>query len=172
MKQRNPTVIQKRETAGARAALFLLTAVVGLSAAGTVAQAAEKSKGKESARMEAATRRDPFWPVGYAPPAPARAAAGFETETEDVVWPALPVRGHSRAADGTYRILVEGVGVVGEKKVVSIQSNGRWFHWRILRITERGVESSRLGITRTRFPAKTATQTTANPEPRPKEKAP
>ncbi|HAL91734.1 MAG TPA: hypothetical protein DCM68_01760 [Verrucomicrobia bacterium] len=143
----------------------MLAAAMGLSAA-------EKSEGKVAARMEAATRRDPFWPVGYAPPAPARAAAGFETETADVVWPALPVRGHSRAADGTYRILVEGVGVVGEKKVVSIQSNGRWFHWRILRITERGVESARLGITRTRFPAKPVPKTPADPEPRLKEKAP
>ena len=166
MKQGNPAPMSHPVAADARA-LWLLAVILGLAVAGSVAHAGESNG---TVVEEAFPQRDPFWPVGYVPPE--RAAAGFVTDTNNIAWPALPVRGRSRAPDGTFRVLIDGAGVVGEQKIVSIQSNGRWFHWRILRIDERGVESVRLGITRTRFPAKSAAPMKTVPDEPRKEKTP
>ena len=50
------------------------------------------------------------------------------------------------APDGSIRVLIEGVGVVGVNKVVSVADQGYRFYWRILRIDEKGIELKRLGI--------------------------
>ena len=91
-------------------------------------------------------RRDPFWPVGYQPPSPEQVKAASEEEEVDRPWPSLPVRGRSVAPDGSIRVLIEGVGVVGVNKVVSVADQGYRFYWRILRIEEKGIELKRLGI--------------------------
>ncbi len=98
-------------------------------------------------------RRDPFWPVGYVPPTPGDlelAASGTEDEIPEIPWPALPVRGRSRAPDGTFRVLIDGIGIIGVNRVVSIPHRGFWFHWRIVHIDDKGVRSKRLGISKTR----------------------
>ena len=126
--------------------------------------------------VETAVRRDPFWPVGYAPrsaadiaaeeaAAAAAAAEAQEAVAEEqkaavaeqaakVVWPPLPVRGRSRAPDGTYRVLIVGVGIVGENRIVSIRHQEYWFYWRIVSIDERGVQSKKLGISKKRSSGK------------------
>ena len=91
-------------------------------------------------------RRDPFWPVGYQPPSPEQVKAASEEEEIDRPWPSLPVRGRSVAPDGSIRVLIEGIGVVGVNKVVSVADQGYRFYWRILRIDEKGIELKRLGI--------------------------
>ncbi len=93
-------------------------------------------------------RRDPFWPVGYQPPTPEQVKAATEEEISDRPWPALPIQGRSRAPNGTYRVLIEGVGVVGANKVVSVVDNGYRFYWRILRIDEKGIQLKRLRISK------------------------
>lgn len=113
---------------------------------------------------EQGLRRDPFWPVGYEPPTPGdgqAAAIQGEDAIPDMPWPALPIRGRSRAADGTFRVFIDGVGIVGVNRVVSIPHQGYWFHWRIVDIDNEGVRSMRLGIskkkTSTLFPVAGAT---------------
>ena len=91
-------------------------------------------------------RRDPFWPVGYQPPSPEQVKAASEEEEIERPWPSLPVRGRSVAPDGSIRVLIEGIGVVGVNKVVSVVDQGYRFYWRILRIDEKGIELKRLGI--------------------------
>ncbi len=93
-------------------------------------------------------RRDPFWPVGYQPPSPEEVKAASEEENPNRPWPSLPVRGRSMAPDGSYRVLVEGFGVVGVNRVVSVQENGYRFYWRILRIDDQGIQLKRLGISK------------------------
>ena len=100
-------------------------------------------------------RRDPFWPVGYQPPTPEQAQAASEEEKLDRPWPTLPVRGRSIAPDGSYRVLVEGLGVVGVNRVVSVQEDGYRFYWRILRIDDQGLQLKRLGISKDSSPPKT-----------------
>ena len=126
------------------------------------------------AQSDSARLRDPFWPVGYAPPTPeqmAKASAPVvvvEEKLPDVQWPALPVRGRSKAPDGTYRVLIEGVGIVGENKVVAIRRDDYRFLWRIVRIDERGVQSKRLGFSK----VKPSTKSTVAAPARRKEKKP
>ncbi len=99
--------------------------------------------------------RDPFWPVGYIPVAD-RSPDEEQEETIDdreTTWPALPVRGSSRAADRTYRALVEGVGIVEEGDIVSLPHQGLWFHWRIGRIDSQRLRFTRLGITSEQYPS-------------------
>ena len=129
--------------------LFALGAwlVAGWGIAQADAVAGEEPVGGGS---ESALRRDPFWPVGYAPSAGGAALAEDGVDPTAIRWPSLPVLGRARAADGTFRVLIDGLGVVGENKVVAIQENGIWFRWRILRIDDKGVESMRLGISRKR----------------------
>lgn len=99
--------------------------------------------------------RDPFWPVGYAPPTllpatggPAAADKPQARVAREVPWPAIPVRGRSRTADGTYLALIDGIGVVRAGDDISIQKDGFWFHWRILEIDARQMQTERLGVTR------------------------
>ena len=99
-------------------------------------------------------RRDPFWPVGYQPPTPEQAKAASAEEEMERPWPSLPVRGRSIAPDGSHRVLVEGFGVVGVNRVVSVQENGYRFYWRILRIDDQGVQLKRLGISKDPSPPK------------------
>ena len=121
---------------------------------------------------DAAVLRDPFWPVGYQPPAPAKAGDPDRVDSAAVVWPALPVQGRSRAPDGTFRVLIRGAGVVGENDVVSVRSGGYWFNWRVVRIDEEGVESVRLGVSKKRSQPKASnTLVLAAPTSR-KEKTP
>lgn len=91
-------------------------------------------------------RRDPFWPVGYQPPSPEEVKAASGEENIDRPWPSLPVRGRSVAPDGSIRVLIEGVGIAGVNRVVSVADQGYRFYWRILRIDEKGIELKRLGI--------------------------
>ena len=102
--------------------------------------------GPQEATSADFTRRDPFWPVGYQPPSPEQVKAASEEEEIDRPWPSLPVRGRSVAPDGSIRVLIEGVGVVGVNRVVSVTDQGYRFYWRILRIDEKGIELKRLGI--------------------------
>ena len=85
---------------------------------------------------------------------------------------ALPVQGRSRATDGTYRVLIEGRGVVGENQIVSVHDKGYWFHWRIVHIDERGVRSTRLGVSRNRTPTAAELRTTFTTSESRKEKTP
>ncbi len=96
--------------------------------------------------------RDPFWPVGYTPPTPAEAAAAT-VDVPELEWPDLPVRGRSRAVDGSYLALIEGIGIVRAGQVVSVPSQGHWFHWRIIRIDAARVQVEELGITADPSPA-------------------
>lgn len=162
-----------------RAAISAAGWICALAAWATMA-AAEEIRAQEEAfdvsvveeGIEQAVRRDPFWPVGYAPRTAAdvlaeeaAAAEAQEAVAEEqkaavaeqaakVVWPPLPVRGRSRAPDGTYRVLIEGVGIVGENRIVSIRHQEYWFYWRIVSIDERGVQSKKLGISKKRSSGK------------------
>ena len=97
--------------------------------------------------------RDPFWPIGYEPP-----RRGDTDVMEDdrvaveVEWPDMPVIGQSRAPDGTYRVLIRGVGVVSVGETVSVEHEGHWFHWRITAIDGRRVRSVRLGVSTEAWP--------------------
>ncbi len=106
----------------------------------------------------AAKARDPFWPIGYEPPAPLE-VKGSEPLVVGISWPELPVLGRSRAPDGSYRALLEGIGVVKEGDDVAISKDGFQFNWRIVKIDAKGLQSIRLGVVRQR--------TLANPEPIP-----
>ena len=132
---------------------ILPMALAGILAGGWASARAESGDGAQAAEAGRPVYRDPFWPVGYQPPV-VRVTEEGGVDAEGVTWPALPVRGRSRAPDGTYRVLIRGAGVVGENDVVSIRSGGYWFNWRIVRIDEEGVQSVRMGISQKRFQAK------------------
>ncbi len=110
-----------------------------------------RSAAGEEAASSGALLRDPFWPVGYTPPEPQQAEA---VKVERAIpWIELPVRGRSRAPDGTHRALVAGAGIVEPGAIVSLQRGAYWFHWRIVDIDAQKVTSEPLGITRERNPA-------------------
>lgn len=152
---------------------FFLAAGLAARAEPAVLSAGEAERG---AAPEASSPRlrDPFWPVGYVPPEmnPPGAAEEAADARPDLVWPSLSVRGRSRAPDGTARVLVDGFGIAGENDVVSIRSRGTWFHWRILSIDEKGVQSRRLGASEKRYkPRNVPPQNSASSASR-KEKTP
>ncbi len=99
--------------------------------------------------------RDPFWPVGYTP-SEQRPDTGSDEDDEvlarAVAWPALIVRGRTRASDGTYRVLIDGVGVARLGDVVSRQQDGMWFHRRLTHLDGDGMRLVRLGVTREKKP--------------------
>ncbi len=109
-----------------------------------------------SAAPDPKAMRDPFWPVGYEPPAMIESAQPGEVVTTAVKtkqqWPDLPIRGISRAADGSYFALIDGSGVVRAGDDVSIKSEDVWFHWRVVGIEAKGLRTVRLGVSRNQHP--------------------
>lgn len=96
--------------------------------------------------------RDPFWPVGYEPPPPAPPPGSVDAKLptriqHDLVWPEIPMRGRSRAADGAYFILVDGIGVVRTGDDITLRRDGYDFHWRVVGIDANGLQTIRLGVT-------------------------
>jgi len=106
------------------------------------------------------TVRDPFWPVGYAPPVETAAdPAAIHRQLENQVraneteWRAaqklLVVRGvmslNRHVADGqvVYGALINGQ-CVEAGGVASAVMNGKTFHWRVTRVTAEGPVLERL----------------------------
>ena len=135
---------------------LLVVGLVGVAGMTMAAETSEEASAENVEVMEASPeatsaefkRRDPFWPVGYQPPSPEEVKAASVEEEMDRPWPSLPVRGRSIAPDGSHRVLIDGFGVVGVNRVVSVQENGYRFFWRILRIDDQGIQLKRLGISK------------------------
>ena len=128
-------------------AVAMLAGAVCL-AADPAGQAEQMESGSEADTV----LRDPLWPIGFAPRRPAEEEAAGLVDSDAVEWPRLPVRGRSRAGDGSHRVLVDRVGIVREGEVVSLPHDGLWFHWRITKIDDQGVTSTRLGVSEERAP--------------------
>ena len=77
----------------------------GALAAGAVERGVEGGTIEEAAAT--AVRRDPFWPVGYVPPVPGQAPEDAAELSAARTWPALPVRGRSRAPDGKWIVWIQ-----------------------------------------------------------------
>ncbi len=109
--------------------------------------------------MESSELRDPFWPVGYVPPAPTQAASStsvVELATEVVVdeeprWDealrSVSVRGIMSVGGGKYMAVVNNE-VVGEGDSVSVSHNNRRYSWRINSITAQGVKFQKMTVSR------------------------
>jgi hypothetical protein len=97
--------------------------------------------------------RDPFWPVGYVPDPPAletaaEQAASVAAEPEVVIeWPALRLRGLTRAANGNYMALIEGLGWVEKGDSVRCVRREVLYEWRIGDVGEDGVRCDRVAAT-------------------------
>ncbi len=125
---------------------FLILTCVGAGWGAAVVEPTARSTTNERPR-------DPFWPIGYAPPAAAGADAaslGLQAENQvranEAEWVAaqklLVVKGvmrSGRAADSseTYGVLINGK-LIEAGGVVSVIANGKTFRWRIIRVTEDG----------------------------------
>ncbi len=96
--------------------------------------------------------RDPFWPVGYepAPPEPEitpEAAAKIKVEQvtqSKTRWPALMLKGITRAGRKRYMALVAGVGLVETGQVISLKKDDMLYTWKIDEVSAKGVRFSRI----------------------------
>ena len=96
--------------------------------------------------------RDPFWPVATepAPPEPER------TEEEQAVveatraierqiqWPALKLKGMTRAGKERYLAIIDGIGMVESGQAVSVRHGDVVYSWLIETVDEKGVMYRRL----------------------------
>jgi hypothetical protein len=106
----------------------------------------------EQADAELMGLRDPFWPVGYepAPPQPELTEeeaeqAKIEEEVEKKIqWPALQLKGITRAGKDRYMAIVKGVGLVEAGQTVSMRRGDLLYSWLIEEVTADGVEFTRL----------------------------
>ena len=96
--------------------------------------------------------RDPFWPVGYvpAPPEPdiseaevAKIEAALETKAK-TKWPALHLKGITRASRGRYMAIIESVGLIETGQTVTMQRDGLLYTWMIDEVSAKGVRFTRL----------------------------
>jgi hypothetical protein len=90
--------------------------------------------------------RDPFWPVGYRPKPKTPENSEDQFPESRVQWPELALKGITRAGEGSYLAILEGIGVVEAGDVVSIQRDDLVYRWRINEIKERGVAHTRLDV--------------------------
>ncbi|NQU39036.1 MAG: hypothetical protein HQ523_03700 [Lentisphaerae bacterium] len=96
--------------------------------------------------------RDPFWPVGYAPPPPEPEVTEEQAEKIEVAqatqakiqWPALLLKGITRAGPDRYMAIVEGVGLVETGQTISLHKSDMLYTWKIDEVSARGVRFSRL----------------------------
>jgi len=96
--------------------------------------------------------RDPFWPVGYEPPPPEpefneeeaeQARAEREIEKK-IQWPALHLKGITRAGRNRYMAIIKGVGLVEADQTVSMRQGDMLYSWLIEKVTAKGVMVTRL----------------------------
>ncbi|HOW97916.1 MAG TPA: hypothetical protein P5567_04325 [Kiritimatiellia bacterium] len=108
----------------------------------------------EAAEPEPApARRDPFWPVGYAPPPPARpseaaaSTAGAETVSAVLQWDealkTVQVQGIMKTGPETHVAMVNGQ-VVGVGDTVSVRFGGREYRWTVAGVGVEGVSFKRV----------------------------
>jgi hypothetical protein len=96
--------------------------------------------------------RDPFWPVGYEPAPPEPELTGEESqqakiETEikkKIQWPALQLKGITKAGEDRYMAIIKGVGLVEGGQTVSMRRGDMLYSWLIDKVTAEGVEFTRL----------------------------
>lgn len=101
-----------------------------------------------SVLADEASKRDPFWPIGFRPAGPVGrpGVVANAIDQPELVWPEIPVQGRSRGDDGRYFVLIRGIGVVTAGEEIAIRRGEYWFHWRIAEIDEAGIRSIRLGV--------------------------
>ena len=87
--------------------------------------------------------RDPFWPVDWTPPKPKKKG---EVSESKIKWPKLQLKGMTKASDGSYIAIIEGVGIVEPGQTVRKNQNGLIYRWKIVSITENGVSIKKLDV--------------------------
>jgi hypothetical protein len=92
--------------------------------------------------------RDPFWPVGYVPPAEKKsdnpAPAEVETKVEpqwDAAIKTLIIKGIMKSGTGYVAVINEQV--TGENDTISAVFESHTYSWRIVKINEKGVQFER-----------------------------
>ena len=140
--------------------MFVLGAIIIIVAGTCRAQEADEANA-QSAPTNAATAspgetneldvlRDPFWPVGYEPAPPEVISEGDEDippekALENVIdWPALQLRGLTRATDGSYLALIHGLGWVEKGDTVKCVNKKIMYKWLISDVGEGGVRCDRV----------------------------
>jgi len=93
--------------------------------------------------------RDPFWPIGHQPISESEQVERSKiTELKSrISWPALPLRGITHAGGKRFIAVIEGAGLVEPGDIVVIRRNALTYRWRIDRVTQEGVASTRLDVT-------------------------
>lgn len=138
---------------------ILLVLAVCLLCLGAANAQEEKPEGKETApkspEPSAQTLRDPFWPIGYKPKAPepkvkADDKTGPEIIEQRIKWPNLKLKGITKALDGSYIAILEGIGIVEAGDVIRMRQNNLIYRWKINAITEKGVSHTQLDVRRAR----------------------
>lgn len=98
------------------------------------------------------TLRDPFWPVGWSPPALGGTGTGDGDGSGLIQWSAatklLKVIGLSKNITGSYVAIIRGVGVVEQGETISMDYRGLTYKWRLKNITADGIVPVRLGVFR------------------------
>ena len=105
--------------------------------------------------------RDPFWPVGYEPPPPEpeipdeviERIKEVEAIEAKVKWPALLLKGITRAGRNRYMAIVEGVGLVESGQTISLQRGDMLYTWTIDEVSAKGVRFTRMEARPYRPPA-------------------
>ena len=92
--------------------------------------------------------RDPFWPVGYVPPPEKNLETGA-TQPEPPQWDEaikmLIINGIMKSGVG-YLAVINGQ-ITSENDTVSAAFKGRTYNWRIVKISQKGVQFERLELT-------------------------
>jgi hypothetical protein len=102
-------------------------------------------------------RRDPFWPVGWAPPNFGKPKDNGRPEEKSslIKWDEavkqLRVRGVTRSGD-RYFAVVEGMGVVEAGDVVSVEYEGLTYRWTVVSVNARGIVPRKLDLLPSRPP--------------------
>ena len=128
----------------------------GAPAEGAPAEAAPAEAPATEPALAAPETRDPFWPVGYIPPAERKAEAPKETKGAgpavvkleppqwDLALKTLAIKGVMRSGSG-YMAVINGQ-VTSENDTISAVFKGRTYSWRIAKIGKEGVRFERLEL--------------------------
>ncbi|MDA0991001.1 MAG: hypothetical protein O3A51_09645 [Verrucomicrobia bacterium] len=94
-------------------------------------------------------RRDPLWPIGWKP-APVQTVYDASPKSP-IRWKEasrkIELSALSKSADGTYFVIVKGIGVVEQGDVIAIALDGLTYRWTVKEINERGLVPVRLNVT-------------------------
>ena len=99
--------------------------------------------------------RDPLLPTDYVQPSEddQEQARERETQAAQIAWPQFRIRGITHAGREQFVAIIDQIGIVEEGETITLREGHLIYAWRVDRISEAGITTTRMHVTSIQNPA-------------------